>query len=87
MPMVCPFATDPPPPDPRACPFPEQPPALNKGMLDEPVVWQTILKQLGGTNDEDAAVIDSFAARLGIDRRRIIAKIETHYHDDNRALH
>jgi hypothetical protein len=56
-------------------------------MLDEPVVWQTILKQLGGTNDEDAAVIDSFAARLGIDRRRIIAKIETHYHDDNRALH
>jgi hypothetical protein len=91
--MVCPFSTN--PPDPAELeragryPFGEPPPpGVDKAaLLNDPILWQQLLKQLGNSNDEDAAVIDQFAARLGIDRRRILAKMEAHFFDDNRALH
>jgi hypothetical protein len=72
----------------RRCPFGDPPPVVISGtaVLDDPIVWTLFLKRLGGTNDEDAAVIDRFAQRLGIDRSRVINKLATHFHA-NYALH
>jgi hypothetical protein len=92
--MVNPFATKPssePGTDDllRRCPFPEQPPFIGSRakFLDDEIVWSSFLKQLGGSEEEDAATITAFANRLGIDRGMVLAKIETHFFDDSQALH
>jgi hypothetical protein len=69
----------------RRCPFPEQPPVIKSKarFLDDEIVWSLFLKKLGGSEEEDAATIDDFAARLGIDRNRILAKLAAHYHESH----
>jgi hypothetical protein len=90
--MTCPFTTKPPPlqDDDRRGPFGGPwPPAIKSKaqFLDDGIVWSLFLKQLGGSEQEDAATITAFAERLGIDRGKILAKIETHFFDDNQSLH
>jgi hypothetical protein len=91
--MTCPFTTKPPwlrdEDLVRRCPFPEQPPSIKSKarFLDDEIVWSLFLKQLGGSEEEDAATIDAFAKRLGVDRSRIINKLKAHVHNDNETLH
>jgi hypothetical protein len=70
----------------RRCPFPESPPVIDRAaLLDDPILWSTLLKRLGGSERQDAEIISDLANRLGIDRNRILAKLAAHYHD-NRTL-